>query len=132
MIITEQQRILLERHKDLVNIVIRCRIQIDGRDDPTLLDIMTDMRALEGIVTVRQNRPISDPVDTASHRIAELKVSYIPKYISDSDKLMSVLRSLKTVEGVDMIKLTEHDSDIIMQKLSNSPLVIWGKKWDNN
>jgi nitrate reductase NapAB chaperone NapD len=124
MIISEQQRLLLERHKDLVNIVTRCRIQIDGRDDPTLLDIMTDMRALEGIVTVRQNRPISDPVDIASHRIAELKVFYIPKYISNSDKLMSVLRSLKTVEGVDMIKLVEHDSDIIMQKISSAPIIL--------
>jgi len=124
MIISEQQRLLLERHKDLVNIVVRCRIQIDGRDDPTLLDLTTDMRALEGIVTVRQNRPISDPIDTASHRIAELKVSYIPRYVSKSDKLMTVLRSLKTVEGVDMIKLIEHDSDIIMQKISSAPLVI--------
>lgn len=124
MIISEQQRLLLERHKDLVNIVVRCRIQIDGRDDPTLLDLTTDMRALEGIVTVRQNRPISDPINTASHRIAELKVSYIPRYVSKSDKLMTVLRSLKTVEGVDMIKLIEHDSDIIMQKISSAPLVI--------
>jgi hypothetical protein len=124
MIISEQQRVLLERHKDLVNIVVRCRIQIDGRDDPTLLDITTDMRALEGIVTVRQNRPISDPVDTASHRIAELKVSYIPRYVSSSNKLMAVLNSLKTVDGVDMIKLVEHDSDIIMQKISSSPIVI--------
>jgi hypothetical protein len=124
MIISEQQRVLLERHKDLVNIVVRCRIQIDGRDDPTLLDITTDMRALEGIVTVRQNRPISDPVDTASHRIAELKVSYIPRYVSSSNKLMAVLNSLKTVDGVDMIKLVEHDSDIIMQKISSSPIVV--------
>ena len=124
MIISEQQRVLLERHKDLVNIIVRCRIQIDGRDDPTLLDITTDMRALEGIVTVRQNRPISDPVDTASHRIAELKVSYIPRYVSSSNKLMAVLNSLKTVDGVDMIKLVEHDSDIIMQKISSSPIVV--------
>lgn len=124
MIINESQRLLLERHKDLVHIIVRCRILIDGRDDPTLLDIMTDMRALEGIVTVRQNRPISDPIDTSSHRIAELKVSYIPKYIEKSDKLMTVLTSLKSVEGVDMIKLLEHDDYNIMQSLSKKPIII--------
>jgi hypothetical protein len=124
MLINESQRLLLERHKDLISIIIRARIKIDDRDDPTLLDIMTDMRALEGIVTVRQNRPISDPVDTASHRIAELKVSYIPKYISKSDKLMTVLKSLKTVEGVDMIKLVEHDDINIMNTIKTSPIVI--------
>ena len=124
MIINESQRLLLERHKDLVHVIVRCRILIDGRDDPTLLDIMTDMRALEGIVTVRQNRPISDPIDTSSHRIAELKVSYIPKYIEKSDKLMTVLTSLKSVEGVDMIKLLEHDDYNIMQSLSKKPIII--------
>ena len=57
MIIEEKRRILLERHKDLVNTLVRCRIMIEDREDPTVLDIMTDMRALEGIVTVRQTRP---------------------------------------------------------------------------
>lgn len=125
MIVSENKRLLLERHKDLVHIVVRCRIQIDGRDDPTLLDIMTDMRALEGVVTVRQNRPISDSIDTAGHRIAELKVSYIPKYIKQQGSiLMIVLKLLKSVEGVDMIKLLEHDDINIMQKIKNQPLVI--------
>ena len=48
---------------------------IEDREDPTVLDIMTDMRALQGIVTVRQTRPISDPVTNAGHRIVELNVS---------------------------------------------------------
>lgn len=125
MIISENKRMLLERHKDLVHIIVRCRIQIDGREDPTLLDIMTDMRALEGVVTVRQNRPISDPIDTANHRIAELKVSYIPKYVKQSGSiLMVILKLLKSVEGVDMIKLIEHDDINIMQKIQSQPLVI--------
>jgi len=124
MVINDKKRILLERHKDLVQLIVRCRISIDGRDDPTLLDIMTDMRALEGIVTVRQNRPISDPIDTASHRLAELKVSYIPKYIEKSEKLMTVLNSLKSVEGVDMIKLIEHDDYNVMQSLAKKPIIL--------
>ena len=74
MIIEENRRILLERHKDLVNTLVRCRIMIEDRDDPTVLDIMTDMRALEGIVTVRQTRPISEVVTNSGHRIVELNV----------------------------------------------------------
>lgn len=124
MIISESQRLLLERHKDLVNIIVRARIQIDGIKDPTLLDIMTDMRALEGIVTVRQYTPISDTFGTYEYRSAELKVSYIPKYIKDEDKLMTVLKSLKSVEGVDLIKLLEHDDVYIMQSLQNKSIVV--------
>ncbi len=124
MIISENKRLLLERHKDLVNMVIRARIMIEDREDPTVLDIMTDMRALEGVVTVRQTRPISDPVTNAGHRIVELNVSYIPKYISGKDKLDKVLRLLKSTEGTDMIKLMEHDSDLISSKLNKKPYII--------
>ena len=96
MILTERKRLLLERHKDLINMVVRSRIMIEDREDPTVLDIMTDMRALQGIVTVRQTRPISDPVTNAGHRIVELNVSYIPEFVKSNDNLKTVLTSLKT------------------------------------
>ena len=124
MILTERKRLLLERHKDLVNMIVRSRIMIEDREDPTVLDIMTDMRALEGIVTVRQTRPISDPVTNAGHRIVELNVSYIPEFIKSNDNLKSVLTSLKSVEGVDMIKLMEHDSDLINNSLKDKPYIL--------
>ena len=124
MILSERKRLLLERHKDLVNMVIRSRIMIEDREDPTVLDIMTDMRALEGIVTVRQTRPISEPVTNAGHRIVELNVSYIPEFIKDNNKLKKVLTSLKTIDGVDMIKLMEHDSDLINNTLKKKPYII--------
>jgi len=124
MIIEESRRVLLERHKDLVNTLVRCRIMIEEREDPTVLDIMTDMRALEGIVTVRQTRPISDPVTNAGHRIVELNVSYIPKYLTADNKVKKVAQLLKSVEGVDMIKVMEHDNDIINQKLKRRPIIL--------
>lgn len=124
MIIEENRRILLERHKDLVNTLVRCRIMIENREDPTVLDIMTDMRALEGIVTVRQTRPISEVVTNSGHRIVELNVSYIPKYLTGDSKLKKVAKLLKSVEGVDMIKVMEHDNDIINLKLKKRPIVL--------
>lgn len=124
MIIEESRRILLERHKDLVNMLVRCRIMIEDREDPTVLDLMTDMRALEGVVTVRQTRPISDHVTNAGHRIVELNVSYIPKYLTSDNKVKKVAQLLKSVEGVDMIKVMEHDNDIINQKLKRRPIVL--------
>ena len=96
MIISENKRLLLERHKDLVNMVVRARIMIEDREDPTVLDIMTDMRALEGVVTVRQTRPISDPITNAGHRIVELNVSYIPEFVNGKNKLNRVLKLLKS------------------------------------
>jgi len=124
MIISENKRLLLERHKDLVNMVVRARIMIEDREDPTVLDIMTDMRALEGVVTVRQTRPISDPITNAGHRIVELNVSYIPEFVNGKNKLNRVLKLLKSTEGTDMIKLMEHDSDLINNTLKKKPYII--------
>ena len=126
MNLSNKKRLLLERHKDLVNTLMRCRIMIEDREDPTVLDIMTDMRALPGIVTVRQTRPISEPVTNNGHRIVELNVSYIEKYltVTKGDVLKEVAKSLKTVEGVDMIKVMEHDNDIVNAKLQKRPMII--------
>ena len=117
-------KILLERHSDLLNMLVRCRIKIEEREDPTVLDIMTDMRALPGIVTVRQTMPISEVVTSYGHRLIELNVSYIPSFIEDKDKFMSVVKSLKKIEGVDMVKVTEHDNDSLNKKLQKSPIII--------
>ena len=115
---------LLEAHSDLLNILVRCRIKIEDREDPTVLDIMTDMRALPGIVTVRQTRPISDTVTSYGHRLIELNVSYIPAFIEAKDTFMSMIKSLKKVEGVDMIKVMEHDQQAINAKIQKTPLII--------
>ena len=92
-----KNKLLLERHKDLLNVLIRCRISIDDREDPTMLDITTDMRALPGIVTVRQTRPVSDPVTTSNKRIVELNVSYIPSFVESINSSCSNIISLRFI-----------------------------------
>lgn len=126
-----KKNLLNERHEDLVNMLVRCRIKIDDRDDPTALDIATDMRALPGIVTVRQTRPISDVVTSDNKRIIELNVSFIQKYISDnasslsmSDATIKVLKMLKSIENVDIIKLMDHDDDNIAIRTNKNPIII--------
>ena len=121
-----KKNILQEGHKDVVNMVVRCRIKIEDRDDPTVLDIMTDMRALPGIVTVRQTRPISDIVSSYGHRIIELNISFIGKFLEkskQSNPSREVLKSLKLIEGVSMVKLTEHDDPRVEDRIKISPLI---------
>ena len=118
------QNILLERHKDLVNVVVRCRIAIDEIEDPTMLDITTDIRSLLGVVTVRQTRPISDPINTQNNRIAELYVAYNPTFIKQRNPLVSLMKSIKSVEGISMIKAVSHDDLTISALLEKTPLVL--------
>lgn len=115
---------LLEAHSDLLNTLVRCRIKIEEREDPNVLDIMTDMRALPGIVTVRQTRPLSDIVSSDGHRIIELNVSYIPSFIDAKDTFLEVIKSLKKIKGITMIKAIEHDHQQIDLKLKKRPLIL--------
>tara|TARA_B000000557_G_C20804767_1_gene457174 strand:- start:1296 stop:1703 length:408 start_codon:yes stop_codon:yes gene_type:complete len=114
----KNEGILQERYEDLESMIVRVRVLIEGKNDPTILDIMTDMRALPGIVTARQNRPVSDTVTTNKKRILELKVSYIPKMVHEKglpnlETAVITAKLLKNVEGCDMIKLVEHTNDIL-------------------
>jgi hypothetical protein len=118
------KNLILERHTDLVNTLVRCRIKIEEREDPTVLDIMTDMRALPGVVTVRQTRPISDVVSSYGHRLIELNVSYIPTFIETRKPFLDMIKSLKKIEGVDMIKVMEHDDQTIDKNLKKRPIII--------
>jgi len=123
------KKLLLEKHKDLVEMIVRAKISIDKPTEPTVLDIMTDMRALAGIVTVRQTRPVSDPFGVDEKRIIELNVSYIPKFIKQysgnpNTDLLTVLRSLKTIPSVEMLKVMSHDDDNINNQVIKSPIII--------
>ena len=122
----KSKKSLLEGHKEVVNMVVRCRIKIEDREDPTVLDIMTDMRALPGVVTVRQTRPVSDIISNYGHRIIELNVSFIAKFLDKSKRSNAsreVLKSLKIIEGVSMVKLVEHDDPRITDRISISPII---------
>ena len=116
--------LLKEGHKDLTYITVRCRVKIEEVEDPTILDITTDMRALPGIVTVRQTRPVSDIISSEGHRIIELNVSYIPKFIDAKDPFLEAVTSLKRVDGVNMIKVIEHDDQILNNRLQKRPLIL--------
>tara|TARA_Y100001937_G_C7002300_1_gene277043 strand:+ start:230 stop:610 length:381 start_codon:yes stop_codon:yes gene_type:complete len=123
--------LLVERHEDLVNMLVHCRVKVEDRDDPNILDILTDIRALPGVVTVRQTRPLSDKKTSSGKRIIELNISYISKYInkknpnpSDSDAMMQILQMLKTTENLDLAKLIDHDNEQIAARTIKKPIIV--------
>ena len=122
---------LLERYENLTNMLVHCRVKVEDKDDPNILDILTDVRALPGIVTVRQTRPLSDKKTTSGKRIIEINISYIAKYINkknpnptNSDAMMQILTALKTIENLDMAKLVDHDDQNIAARTIKNPIVV--------
>ena len=118
------KKLIKEAHDDVIKILVRCRIKIEEREDPTVLDILTDMRARNGIVTVRQTRPVSEIVSIQGHRWIEVNVSYLPDVIKEKDVFITVLKTLKTVLGVSMVKAIEHEDENINAKLTRKPIIL--------
>ena len=123
--------LLVERYEDLTNMLVHCRIKVEDREDPNILDILTDIRALPGVVTVRQTRPLSEKKTSSGKRIIEINISYISKYINennpnptDSDAMMQILKKLITVENLDMAKLIDHDNEQIAARTIKKPIII--------
>ena len=123
-IMTIRRNLIKESHDDVIKILVRCRIKIEDKEDPTVLDILTGMRAQNGIVTVRQTRPVSEIVSVEGHRWIEMNVSYLPEVIKQKDVFITVLETLKRVKGVSMIKAIEHEDDIINAKLERKPIIL--------
>ena len=73
--------LLNERFEDIINMLLHCRIKVEDKDDPNILDILSDIRAMPGVATVKQTRPLSDKKTTSGKRIIEINVTYNPKYI---------------------------------------------------
>lgn len=124
-------KLLQERHEDLVKMLVHCRVQVGGEDDPNILDILTDVRSLGGIATVKQTRPLSDKRTASGKRIIELSISYNPKYVNpdnpnpkDLDACMKVLKGLIKIEKLDMAKLIDHETESIAIKTKKNPIIV--------
>ena len=124
-------KLLQERHEDLVKMLVHCRVQVGGEDDPNILDILTDVRSLGGIATVKQTRPLSDKRTASGKRIIELSISYNPKYVNpdnpnpkDLDACMKVLKGLIKIEKLDMAKLIDHETESITIKTKKNPIIV--------
>ena len=107
-----KKNILRERHKDLVNMLVRCRITIEERENPTVLDIMTDMRALNGVVTVRQTRPLSEIVSTDKQKKMKLhdnSIAHIAKIIQ-----MAILSGTDIVDHLRMVRFSANEDEFLI------------------
>lgn len=123
--------LLNERFEDITNMLLHCRIKVEDKDDPNILDILSDIRAMPGVATVKQTRPLSDKKTTSGKRIIEINVSYNPKYIdidnpnpTPSDGMMKLLKFIIKTENLDRIKVIDHDDLNIKSRLNKNPIII--------
>lgn len=93
---------------DLVAVEVRLRVRTatkDQPDAPTVPDIMTNIRVIEGVSIVRQTIPIKRL--QGDRDILELEIKYMPKSVEMRSAIAELGKEVKAVPGVEIVKVTK-------------------------
>ena len=93
--------VLKEGFQDIIEVIVRMRVKIQGPGTRTLRDIMTDIRGLIKVITVEQIGRISDrDIDGRAFVAVNIKFEDSEDY-----HVADMLRDVNGLPDVDMIRL---------------------------
>lgn len=95
---------LNEGYEDIADIGLIVRVDIDGDNKPTMLDILTDIRGIPNVITVTQDGPLG-PAPEGKY-LAKLNVTFDDDELYDVPDLESGLLSVK---GIDLAKIKTYN-----------------------
>ena len=96
--------ILRESYKDIVKLEVRIRVKIKKPSDPTLQDILTNIRGIRNVITVRQEGKLSSAA--RGRHMVNLMIGF------EDDEHMNVSELKKRIwalPGVDMAFIKSYD-----------------------
>jgi len=109
------RRALNEDFSDITYVKVRLRVQINRPNDPSMADILTDLRGAKNVITVRQSEPMIDAPENKN--MVSLNIGYDPSSGMRVEDLRNVLMGLQTV---DMVKILTVDGIPYSPKASAS------------
>lgn len=97
--------ILNEGFNDVIDVIIRIRVKIQGPGTRTLRDILTDIRGLVKVITVEQEGKISDrDIDGRAYAVLNIKFEDTEEY-----EVSDLLRDVSSINDIDMIRFIKID-----------------------
>lgn len=97
--------VLAEGYDDIVEVIVRTRVKITAKADPTLLDILTDIRGIKNVITVKQIGELTK-TDLDGRQFATLMV----KFEDDEEYSVADLeRDTGQVSGIDIVKIVSYE-----------------------
>ena len=108
------RRTLNEDFADITPIVVRLRIKIAAPSDPGVLDILTNIRGLDDVITVTQLDPMAPAPE--GKKMINLKVAIELKGEFDPEELK---KKLLAINGVDMVMVKGRAEDVLPAKPDN-------------
>jgi hypothetical protein len=100
------RRALREGFDDIRDVGVRLRVKVSGPKDPTVPDILTDVRGVNKVITVSQEGPM-EPAEDGKNWL-NLVIGFVD---DESYDLPDLLRDLRALDGVDMARIWEIDPE---------------------
>jgi hypothetical protein len=97
--------VLNEGFNDVIDVIVRVRVKIQGPGTRTLRDILTDIRGLVKVITVEQLGKISDR-DIGGRAFAALNIKFED---TEDYEVGDLLRDISKISDVDMIRFIRID-----------------------
>jgi hypothetical protein len=96
---------LVEGYSDIVEIMIRIRVKITGKHSPMLLDVLTDIRGIQNVITVKQIGELGR-INIDGQQFALLSIKF-----EDDDEygVPELYDALKKIQGIDIIKILTYE-----------------------
>lgn len=96
------RRLISEAYEDVENHTVRVRVMVSRPTDPTVLDILTDIRSIENVVTVTQEGAMAPGPEGKD--ILTLTVAFE----NDEEHTLGELeKAILGIEGVDMVRVSD-------------------------
>lgn len=102
----EVARALREGFDDIRDVGVRLRVKVSGPTDPTVTDVLTDVRGVNKVITVSQEGSM-EPAEDGKNWL-NLVVGFVD---DESYDLPDLLRDLRALDGVDMVRVWEMDPE---------------------
>lgn len=100
------RRVLHEGFDDIRAIEVRMRIKVSKPTDPTVSDVLTDVRGVPNVITVTQLGPMGPAPDGKNW--IELEVGFVD---DDEYDVPDLIRDIRAISGVDMVRIRELDPE---------------------
>lgn len=97
---------LNEGFEDVIRLAIKVRMSLSQPSDPGLIDVLTDLRSIEGVSTVRQVGATYKDDLSAHKEWANFIVSFDSIFPGEPRE---VAEAALRIEGIDLVKLVAVD-----------------------
>ena len=90
-------------YDNIEDMYIRVRVNVEGEGAPKVIDILTDIRSLPGVITVKQHASMSR-ADYQGRQILPLQINFVRSQKNNVTP-KSIAQKIMSIKGVSLVKL---------------------------